>query len=269
VNWTRNRNEVISLFGDQTNLLLNSVQGGVTLNATVGRPFGELKGSNFVYHANGQPIVYPFTGSRDGMRYRRTATPEVIGNINPDWIGGIQNSLSYKGINFSFLIDMQRGGDFFSLDSWYGYATGIYDLTGGTNKNGESVRAAVGDGGGYYPETMGVLDDGTANTTAFWMGDYANSVGYAVAPNKLHIWDASFVKLREVALTYSLPAGIISKTPFTSIDISLVGRNLWIIHKNSTYSDPEEGLSAGNNLGNQSGAYPAVKEYGFNLSFKL
>jgi hypothetical protein len=77
------------------------------------------------------------------------------------------------------------------------------------------------------------------------------------------------VKLREVALTYSLPAGIISKTPFTSIDISLVGRNLWIIHKNSTYSDPEEGLSAGNNLGNQSGAYPAVKEYGFNLSFKL
>jgi TonB-linked SusC/RagA family outer membrane protein len=286
LNWTRNRNEVVSLFGDQTNLQLNSVQGGVTLNASIGEPFGTLRGSNFVYHTDGKtPIVYEFPGARTGMRYRVSATPETIGNINPNWIGGIQNTMKYKGVTLSFLIDMQRGGDFFSLDTYYGYATGIYDITGGKNKNGVSVRDNPDDGGGYFwsgddAHMNGVVQtgtdaegkptsDGTKNTTGFWAGDYAFSLGYAVAPNKMHIWDASFVKLREVSLSYSIPSSLTSKTPFSGIDISLIGRNLWIIHKNSTYSDPEAGLSAGNNQGNQSGAYPAVKEYGFNIGLKL
>ena len=289
VNWARNRNEVLSLFGDQTNLQLNSVQGGMTLNATIGEPFGTLRGRNFVYHTDGKtPIVYPFAGSRDGMRYRVSATPEVIGDINPDWIGGVQNILNYKGISLSFLVDVQRGGDFFSLDTWYGFATGIYDITGGTNKNGMSVRERVADGGGFYwsdwdedqahlqgvvqtgvDENNKPISDGTVNTTGFWMGDYANSIGYAVAPNALHVYDASFVKLREVAIGFTLPATLTEKTPFTGINLSLIGRNLWIIHKNSPYTDPEAGLSAGNNLGNQSGAYPAVKEYGFNIGLRL
>lgn len=289
LNWAANRNEVLSLFGDQTNLQLNSVQGGVTLNATIGEPFGTLRGSNFVYHTDGKtPIVYPFTGSRDGMRYRVSATPEVIGDINPDWIGGVQNILTFKGFSLSFLVDMQRGGDFFSLDTWYGFATGIYDISAGTNRNGVPVRDKIADGGGFYwndwdedkahlqgvvqtgtDENERPISDGTANTTGFWAGDYANSLGYAVAPNALHIYDASYVKLREVALTFSLPATITGKTPFQGISLSLIGRNLWIIHKNSPYSDPEAGLSAGNNLGNQSGAYPAVREYGFNLGLRL
>jgi TonB-linked SusC/RagA family outer membrane protein len=284
LNWSRNRNKVVSLFGDQTNLQLNNVQGGVTLNASVGQPFGTIRGSNFVYHTDGRPIVYGFTGFRAGsMRYARSATPEVIGNINPDWLGGIQNVLTFKGASLSFLIDMQRGGDFFSLDTWYGYATGIYDITGGTNRNGVSVRDYPADGGGFFwgdDRMMGVvqtgfdengrpISDGTPNTTPFWAGDYAFALGYATAPNRLHIWDASFIKLREVAIGYSIPSSITSKTPFTGINISLIGRNLWIIDKNSIYSDPEEGLSAGNNLGNQSGAYPAIKEYGFNISLRL
>jgi hypothetical protein len=283
VNFTRNRNEVISLFGDQTNLQLNSVQGGVTLNATKGQPFGTLRGLNYVYHTDGvTPIVYPFTGSRSGMRYRMSATPEVIGNINPDWLGGIQNTLAYKGVTFSFLFDSQFGGDFFSLDTYYGFATGVYDISAGTNRNGKPVRSNPNDGGGYFPDNevmMGVVQtgttdgvpvsDGTPNTTGFWAGDYANALGYAAAPQAVHIWDASFIKLREVSLTYSLPLSFIGNTPFQSVDISLVGRNLWILHKNSTYSDPEDALSAGNNPGNQSGAYPAVREYGFTIGLKL
>ena len=281
VNWTRYRNKVLELLDDMTNFQIFNAQGGITVNATVGEPYGSIRGTNFVYHTDGSPIVRPFA-ARAGMQYVTSGTPEVIGNINPDWLGGIQNVFSYKGVNLSFLIDMQRGGDFFSLDTWYGFATGLYDITAGTNKNGVSVRAHPDDGGGYYPEgkMMGVIQagtdengvpisDGTPNTTAFWAGDYANAIGYAVAPNAQHIYDASFVKHREVSLGYSLPSSIVSRTPFTGIDISLIGRNLWIIHKNSPYSDPEEGLSAGNALGNQSGAYPAVKEYGFNINVRL
>src|SRR5690606_39578890 len=99
------RNKVISLLEDMTNFQIYGAQGGITLNATVGEPFGTIRGTNFVYHTDGSPIVQPFD-ARAGMRYAVTPTPEVIGDINPDWIGGIQNSFNYKGVRLSFLVDM-------------------------------------------------------------------------------------------------------------------------------------------------------------------
>jgi TonB-linked SusC/RagA family outer membrane protein len=275
LNWAANRNEVIELFEGQTNFQMASVQGGVTLNATIGEPFGAIWGSNYIYAPDGSPIVEAHNAG--GVRYKRTVAPEVIGNINPDWKGGINNRFTYKNLAFSFLIDMQKGGQFFSLDTWYGYATGIYDWSAGTNSNGVEMRAPVADGGGIFIDGA-VIQNGTdangnpiyePNTQAFFASDYRNALGYARAPNAYHIWDATFVKLREVALTYSLPKSVIEKTPFDGLDVSLIGRNLWIIYKASEYSDPESGLSAGNFQGNQSGAYPAVKELGFNLSVKF
>jgi len=289
LNWTLNRNEVIELFGDQTNLQINSVQGGVTLNASVGEPFGTLRGTNYIFDNQGRPIVYPHWDS--GVRFRKTASPETIGNINPDWYGGIQNILSYKGLRLSFLIDIQKGGNFFSLDNWYGYATGVYDITAGVNKDGNPRRDRPSDGGGIYLSELDYLDfsetvthatdengdyvyddegnpvgSGELNTEAFYESDVYSSIGYVYAPNAFHIYDASYVKLRELTLTYSLPSSLLDSTPLQAIDLSLIGRNLWILSKKSPYSDPEAGLSAGNDLGNQSGAYPAVKEIGFNVS---
>lgn len=277
VNWSKNENEVIELFGDQTNLQLYSAQGGISLNATVGQPFGTIWGSNYVFHTDGSPIVYPHPFG--GVRYRRTGTPEVIGDINPDWIGGVMNTFSYKGLSLGFLIDFRKGGDFFSLDTWYGYATGLYDITAGTNDNGVPVRDLPADGGGIFIDGAVVqtgtdengipISDGTVNTEAFYAADVYSSIGYVMAPNAYHVYDGSFIKLRELNLTYSLPASLLQNSPFQGVDVSLIGRNLWIIHKNSPYSDPEEGLSAGNFLGNQSGAYPAVKELGFNVRLRF
>ncbi len=277
LNWAKNKNEVISLYKTQKNLQLETAQGGISMNATVGEPYGNLWGSDFVYHTNGEKIVYPFT-SRGGMRYAQNTTPGTIGNVNPDWRGGIQNTLRYQDVSLSFLIDIQQGGEFFSLDMRYGTATGIYDFTTGTNDKGAPIRADIDDGGGLpiggvvqtgVDEDGLAISDGTVNTEYGWMGDYANFQGYAVAPAKNFIIDASYVKLREIALTYSLPASLFANNGIVGIDVSLVGRNLWIISKNSEYSDPEAGLSAGNVQGNQSGAYPAVKEYGINLNFRF
>jgi hypothetical protein len=292
VNWAKNENKVVALFGDQTNYQITSVQGGITMNATVGEAFGTIRGTNYVYDDAGAAIVYPHFDS--GVRFQKTATPEVIGDINPDWTGGIQNTLTYKGVSLSFLVDMQMGGDFFSLDTWYGYATGIYDITAGTNKDGNPRRDQPENGGGLYLDELSYTQDmktvsqavdgsgalvfdadgvpvssGQANTEPFYVSDVYNSLGYVYAPNAFHVYDASFVKLREVSLNYSLPASVIGKTPFAGIDFSLIGRNLWIIHKNTPYSDPESGLSAGNVQGYQSGAYPAVREYGFNIGLKF
>ncbi|GJM35564.1 MAG: SusC/RagA family TonB-linked outer membrane protein [Saprospiraceae bacterium] len=273
VNWSTNKSEVIELFGDQTNLQLASLQGGITINATVGEAYGTIRGTNFIYDDGGSPIVYP--NPFGGVRYRKTAAPEVIGDINPDWRGGVNNRFSYKNLALSFLIDIQKGGDFFSLDTWYGYATGLYDISAGLNRDGVPVRDLPGDGGGTYidgavvqtgtDENGVAISDGTPNTEAFYTSDVYSSLGYVYAPNALHVYDASYVKLRELSLTYSLPKSIIDKTPFQGLDISLIGRNLWIISKNTEYSDPESGLSAGNVQGYQSGVYPSVKEYGFNI----
>jgi TonB-linked SusC/RagA family outer membrane protein len=274
--WSKNQNEVIELFEDQTNIQLTSVQGGVSINATKGEAFGALWGTNYVYHTNGEPIVYPHWNG--GMRYRKTASPEVIGNITPDWKGGILNNLSYKNLAFSFLIDIQKGGDFFSLDTWYGYATGIYDFTAGNNDKGNPVRALPTDGGGLpiggvlqtgTDDDGNPISDGTVNTEYGYAADVYSSFGYVYAPNAHHVYDASYVKLREVTLTYTLPSRIFENNFIGGIDLSLIGRNLWIIHKNSEYSDPEAGLSAGRYLGNQSGAYPSVKEVGFNLKVRF
>ncbi len=286
LNWARNVNEVVALFGDQTNLQLFTAQGGISGNATVGQPYGTIRGTNYVFDANQNAIVYPHFDS--GVRFRKTAAPGVIGDINPEWKGGINNAFSYKNLTFSFLLDMQQGGQFFSLDTWYGYATGIYDNTAGTNRDGNPTRDQPSAGGGVFLDEViinrkshgivtqtgtndqGVpISDGTVNTQAFYVSDVYNSLGYVYAPNAHHVHDASFVKLREVSLNYSLPQSIIAKTPLGGIDVSLTGRNLWIIHNNAPYTDPEAALSAGNFRGYQSGAYPAVREYGVNVRVRF
>ena len=267
LNWTRNRNKVVSLFEGSQNLLLATFQGGVSLNATLGEPYGTIRGSNFVF-TNGEKTIRTTGTAAVVGRYMISATSnEVIGNPNPDWIGGINNTLKYKYLSLSFLIDMRKGGDVFSLDQYYGLATGIYPETAGLNDLGNPVRNSIADGGGVI--LPGVYPDGKPNDIRVEAVDYG-TFGYRYNPAAGFIYDASFVKLREVVLTYSIPSTTISRWGvFKGIDISLIGRNLWIIHKNLPYADPEENISAGNLQGYQGGAYPTVRTLGFNARFRF
>ncbi|SHI54108.1 TonB-linked outer membrane protein, SusC/RagA family [Mesonia phycicola] len=261
VNWSRNRSEVVELTEGIENLELASLQGGVSINAAPGEAYGAIRGSDYVYNSEGRKIV-----GDNGYYLISDTNNEIIGNIQPDWIGGVQNSLSYKNISMSFLIDVQQGGDIFSLDTWYGFATGLYDRTVGTNELGNPIRNAVTggtDSGGII--LPGVTEGGAENTTRASFNTYANPYGYARDANKGHIYDASYVKLREVSLTYNFTEKALEKTFITNASISLIGRNLWIIHKNIPYSDPEAGLSSGNIQGYQSGAYPSFREIGASL----
>ena len=291
VNWSRNRNTVVELFGDSESLLLASVQGGINITATVGEAYGNIDGTTFVRdEATGAPVVYEWTSSwRGGARYLRGAVG-TLGNIQADWRGGINNSFRYKNFSMSALIDAQMGGNFFSLDTWYGYGTGVYDFQAGTNEYGNPIRSYNEDGGGMtwadvqvsnpQIETPvlwdGVTVDGDGNPSGFtennlpmYMNGYGNTLGWALAPNELHVYDASFVKLRELSVTYQVPTSKLGDLPIAGVDVSLVGRNLAILYKNTPYSDPEAGLSAGNVQGYQSGAYPSLREVGLNLRVKF
>ncbi|HET9429684.1 MAG TPA: SusC/RagA family TonB-linked outer membrane protein, partial [Chitinophagaceae bacterium] len=261
LNWTRNRNEVTELFGDADNLVLATFQGGISLNATRGLPYGTIRGENFVY-TNGERTV------GGNGRYLRSATSnEVIGDPNPDWIGGINNSLRYKDFSLSFLVDVRQGGDLFSLDLYYGLATGIYPETAGLNDLGNPSRNTIANGGGVV--LPGVKEDGKPNDIRVENVDFG-IFGYRRTPAAGFIYDASYVKLREVLLSYSLPKSTVSRlAPFKGIEFSLIGRNLWIIHKNLPHADPEESISAGNLQGYQGGAYPSVRTFAFNVKLKF
>ncbi len=263
VNWTRNRNEVVALFDTAKNLQIASFQGGVSLNATVGQPYGTIRGSDFVY-TNGERTV------KSNGYYQITSTSNnVIGNPNPNWIGSISNTLTYKNVSLSFMIDTRQGGDVFSLDMYYGLATGLYPETAGLNDQGKPVRNSLADGGGII--NPGVTADGKANTKRVDISSLFGAYGYFRNPAKAFVYDASFVKLREAAITYSLPAKLLSKVgTFKGVDFSVIGRNLWIIHKNLPYSDPEEIISSGNAaLGYQGGAYPTARTVSFNIKLKF
>ncbi|NQX81778.1 MAG: SusC/RagA family TonB-linked outer membrane protein [Flavobacteriaceae bacterium] len=255
VNWSKNINKVTDM---DHYISSTDLRGGVSVVAAEGEAYGSIIGTDYVYDDNGNRII------GDNGYWLKTDRNEIIGNANPDWMGGITNSFRYKNFNLSFLIDIKKGGDIFSLDTWYGYASGLYPETVFINDLGNPVR---GIGGGVI--LTGVREDGSENDTRVSFNSYDNPLGYRHAPNSAHIYDASYVKLRELSFSYSFPEELINKIKLTSLSITATGKNLWIIHKNTPYSDPEAGLSSGNIQGYQSGVSPAVKEFGFNLKLQF
>jgi TonB-linked SusC/RagA family outer membrane protein len=260
VNWSKNKNKVLELFEGAENLVLADFQAGVTLNASLGQPYGTIRGANYVYK-NGQKVVSQTTG-----RYLLSPTSnEVIGNANPDWVGGINNSFRYKNLSLSFLVDTKQGGDIFSLDMYYGMGTGLYPESVALNDLGNPSRNTIAEGGGII--LPGVDADGKPNTKR--RSNSEGTLGYR-QPTAGFVYDASYIKLREAIISYSLPKSLVSKlNPFKGIDLSLIGRNLWIIDKNIPYADPEETISSGNLQGYQSGAYPTTRTFTFNAKFRF
>jgi TonB-linked SusC/RagA family outer membrane protein len=262
VNWSRNRNKVLELYEGSKNLQINplALQGGVSINATLGEPYGTIQGRTWQF-LNGEKLVLP-TG-----RYAvTTTTNNVIGNINPDWIGGIYNTLKFKNLSLGFLIDVRQGGDVFSLDLYYGLATGILPESVGNNDLGYPSRNPISQNGGVI--MPGVTADGKPNTKR--VENNYGTYGYSYNPQAAFVYDASYVKLREANITYSFPATFVSRLKaFKGIDLSVVGRNLWIIHKNLPYSDPEENITSGNIQGYQTGAFPTTRNIGVNLKLKF
>jgi TonB-linked SusC/RagA family outer membrane protein len=268
VNWAKNKNEVVSLNGDVKNLLIYSAWS-TAINARVGEEYGTITGTDYQY-VNGKKVV-----GADGKYLRTSSSQEIIGNIQPDWTGGISNNFRYKNFSFGFLIDIQKGGDIVSYDMGFGNATGLYKETAGLNELGNPKRNSIADGGGILLD--GVNADGSPNTTRADASTYLTPYGYyggssetgTYAADKALVFDASYVKLREVTFNYQLPKSLISKIKMTEVTVGVFGRNLWIIDKNLPYGDPEYTSSSGNLQGIQNASLPSTKEYGFNVKVKF
>jgi hypothetical protein len=267
VNWWQNRNKVIELFEGVDNLLIYSAWD-VSINATVGQPYGTIQGTDFVYTDSNGNITDKDNGKKtvdENGYYLRTASDTVIGNIEPDWKMGIPTTLSWKGLSLYFLVDIQKGGEIYSINNKYGEATGLYENTAGNNDRGVEMRLPVEEGGGYlFPET--VNEDGSPNTTYVPAYRWGRAFYYNNSPTARYVYDASYVKLRELSLSYSLPKKTIENSILNEVRFALTGRNLWIIHKNTPNIDPEASLGSGNQQGIETGSYPAMRSFGFNVT---
>ncbi len=257
-NWSKNTSKVVDLVEGVNTLSLVSMVGGTTVVARKGSAWGDIIGTDYVY-VNGQKVVDPATGL-----YMKSANTATIGNVMPKWMGGLRNTLSYKNISLSFLIDVRHGGDIYSSDLYYGLASGMYPETAVPGYRTD-VRTLPGVNPNGQPNTTPV-------SSAYNPEGYKNNVGdsYTADPNKRFVYDGSFVKLREASIMYSIPKSFLQNTFITDAKIGIVGRNLWIIHKNLPYADPESTQMGGlYSYGNSIGTMPTTREIGVNVTFKF
>jgi len=256
VNWSTNKSKIIALNGDIQSLELYKAEGSqITVVAAVGGAYGDMMGKGFVYHENGKPVV-------DANGVPLTSDVRKLGNIMPDWMGGINNSFSFKGVNLSFLIDAKIGGDIWSRTNADGWATGVLKSTIGLNPKGNPVRDPLEDGGGYLFD--GVFEDGSPNTVYKYLDDFRWN-GFAAGERWLY--DASYVKFREISLGYSLPLNLVSKAKLRGVDLSLFARNIAILYSKTENFDPEVSNrnATQESQGSEFGSNPSARNIGFRV----
>ena len=260
INWARNRNEVVELAEGVTTLRLASLFS-VFLEAREGQPYGVFVGPTIAKHTDGSYIV-----GTNG-RYVLEPTSGVGPSIMADWTGGINNTFRYKDFRLSVLVDGQMGGSVYSATNMFGHYSGVLEETalGSMREDGVIIDAVVQTGVNEdgYP-----ISDGTQNTTAInaqtWGVDY-----FSRGRASLNVFDASYIKLREIQFGYNLPSNLIGKTPFQTASLSFVARNVAILFRNAPHIDPQDGVSAGNVQGFEGGQLPGERSWGFNLSLSF
>ncbi|MDR2123103.1 MAG: SusC/RagA family TonB-linked outer membrane protein [Flavobacteriaceae bacterium] len=271
VNWAKNENKLKSL-PNIKNQVLGSYQSGFTIGATVGQSLGVIIGNDYVYDDNGNKVIDGNEKLPDGKPnpnyglYLQNEN-QVIGKTQPKWTGGITNRFTYKNLSLSFLIDIKHGGDVYSLDQAYGQETGLYPSTVGTSHLGKPIRNTIDDGGGIIFD--GVKQNGTPNDIVIDVS--ASGTGFArnKRPHKAYVYNAGYIKLREVALSYAIPEKLFKESFVKSVTLSVIGSNLWIIQKYIPDADPEAGLGSGNLQGFQSGVMPTARTFSFNVKVKF
>lgn len=257
-NVARNRNKVISLIEGSDILNVEEPRTRtVFVQHRTGYPFGVLAGWVQKKSPDGQPVF-----EENGAPVQSDQM-EVIGNGIPDWTGGINNSITFKGFNLSALVDFRIGGDLYSgtnvrLTQWGLHKQTLQGRAGEEplTVSGVIESGTASDGTPIYESFSKTLSPGEAN-------NYWNQMGNRVQDH--FIYDGSFAKLRQVTLGYNFPRSIMEKTPFTNLNLSFVGRNLSILWKNVENIDPESGYSSGNGQGLDYFGMPQTRTFGFNV----
>lgn len=266
-NIAKNWNKVKELYKDEagnevTSFQLQNAPFAVTLEARVGEAYGQIIGTDYERDANGNKLVDPVSGA-----YVPTPDVRPLGSVLADFTGGISTTLSYKGFSLFALFDFQKGGNLFSLTNTWGKYSGIFEATAA---DGIRETGIVNEGLNFtgYDDNGVATTDGTQNTTNIAAVDhFFLDGGYVIAA--ADVYDASFVKFRELRIQYNFPTKWFEKCFLRGVTVGVTGRNLAILKKNVPNIDPESGLSTKNVQGLEGGQLPTERSIGFNVAFKF
>ena len=283
LNFSSNHNKVISLDENIDKQVISIARwAGAQVAAQVGKSSSEIFGQRLLRSPDGQVVI----GS-NGLP-QLNPNYESFGKVTPDWIMGVTNRLSYKDFSLETSLDMKFGGYLYSMSNAYAAASGLLGVTvAGRDEYNHWVQQKLAEGltidqisaitpeAGYIADgvTKVIGDNGhityEKNTIPVNPQDYWGSFfgeGMTATPEPF-IYDASYVKLRELSLSYSFSSKTLQhiKLDIDQLRISFVGRNLWIIHSNVPNIDPESTYTAGNGQGLEYGSLPQNGSYGFNI----
>lgn len=282
LNYSQNKGEVKEL--DKEGLLKNytiTSSGTTQVLASVGQRYGTLFGSTYSRDTQGNIIV-----GENGLP-KIDPTSKVLGHYTPNWLGGINNTFAYKNLTLSVLIDASFGGKIYSGTNRTGIYTGVLESTlPGRNADhgglyyyyqGDNTdlpktlsnSASTPNGERLYQDGIivdGVTANGDKNTVVVSAEDYYKSL-YNIS--EAFTYDASYVKLREVQLTYVFSKNLIQKIGLQGANISFVARNLAFLYKKAPNIDPEVALNTSNGQGVESLSLPTTRTFGFNLSLQF
>lgn len=258
VNYARNNNEVVELFGEVERLeLAQSRSQTAWIVAEVGEPYGAIRGWAYERDDQGRIVV-----GDDGLPVRGELM--ILGNGTPDWTAGIMNTLRYRNLMLSALIDVNWGGDIFSGTNAVAYSAGLHQ---NTLAGREECEAAGWPEDGCWVPPNTVRADGSENTIEVLPSAYFGRIGGQIAEE--FIYDASYVKLRELQLSYRLPQSWLRNSPIRLATASIVARNLALLYSDVPNVDPESNYSNTNAQGLELAGVPQTRSIGVNLSFRL
>lgn len=253
INYSNNDFQTDELVDGLDRITISSGFSSVTVVAEPGLSH-QLRGIGFLTDSvSGRPIIDPNTG------LRLPGAVDNFGDIYANFNMGFVNSFTYKGITLSTTIDYKDGGLLSSAS-----VAGLW--------NAGAVSETTLGRTGTYIDTRGVIDNGDGtfrdndvpvrDSRAFWTGIRSSSMAEA------QIFDATYIKLREVGISYALPKKMIDKTPFRSVSVGVEGRNLALLYSKVPHIDPEVGLLGSGNASAGSievGGTPTTTSFGFNV----
>ncbi len=276
INFAKNSNKVKKLVDDMNLFELERASWcNVEVAAVVGENFGSIIGPDYKRNEQGQILIDPNTGLPlyDNSNH-------ILGNASWDWTGGLTTTLTYKNLSLSALFDVKVGADLYSMSARASYESGKAPQTlegrEAWYKSEEDRKAAgVAEGAANWTATggfiaPGVIDNGDGtyrendiyvNPEVYWMSVSRNAPGE-------FIYDNSYVKCRELTLTYRFPKSLLGKW-VNDLNVSFVARNPFIVWKNIPNIDPDSNYNNTTGMGLEYGSLPSRKSYGINLNVKF
>jgi TonB-linked SusC/RagA family outer membrane protein len=272
LNFSMNRNKVLRMPGDITEYVYGtdisrSYGSGITQKIVLGQSYGNIYGNYFMHYGpNPEDPSAPLLIGANGYPVSSGSAFKLLGNSQPDWIGGITNNFKYKRFTLSTLIDARWGFEKYDgLEDFYS-AFGLPKYT-------EDRRS--------FKTFEGVLASGVPNTKAVWMGQGLAPDGVVYSTQGYYrdvyrllaepfVQDASWVKLRSVSLGYSIPTNWLPKRAIRTAYLSVTANNI-LLHTNYYGLDPESSaFNSGSNIDGSAGfTYPAARSFLFTLNVGL